>query len=122
MSLSLKQQLALAQDFNAALSKVNPDALGRLQARLRDVRNNHGDEVEQFRELIISARAEPEINAAAIATGLGDVAAMNATHITGPVGEVVQVFNALIETVWENLERPRFRKVIYTRDDLEPVK
>ncbi len=119
--LTLAQQLALAEDLDRHISRVPPNVLAILKQKLRGLGDNMEDEVEQFRVLHIVAREFPSVNRAVINAGLGDVSLMDPTHITPEAGELVQVFNTLIEKFWHDFNTATFRKVVYTRDDLKPV-
>ena len=121
--IPLHRQKVLARELYDLLKIHAPeDVYERLRTRVRDHKTNAADEVQQFRELRKACLEHPPLNEALQLGGFGDVAAMDPTHVTSEVGYVVQIFNAMIEFEWQDLQKPHFRKVFYTRDDLEPVK
>ena len=113
-------ELALAtQLFEILNDTAEAEVLAALRDRLRILGRNAGDEVLQFRELQKACRDSPRLAAAYLQASLGAIAEMDTLRVTPDVGRLIQAFNRAIETYWEVEERPRFRKVVYTKADLE---
>ena len=143
--MTMAEQLELATQLHEIIeATLTPEHYERLRTRLRDLakaeisrvrmartaspsrgdhRSGHNvlDEVAQFRELQRICREVPVLEETLARAGFGRIVdPTNPMAMTPEMGRVVQAFNRMIEEFWEE-EMPKRRKVIYTRDDLDPV-
>ena len=75
-------------------------ALRHLHIRIRDLGDDDRDEVEEFRQLQQACRELRALNDALITAGVPDVAHASTAPVAHDVGEVIQVFNEVIEEIW----------------------
>lgn len=116
------EELREAQAMLAVIEAEAPDEVAeRLRIRLRALGPNVGDEVMQFRELRKACQESPPLALALDAAGFGRIDEMDAARITPEAGRVVQVFNRLVEAFWGPASKAPIRRIVYTRDDLDPV-
>ncbi|MFT6397137.1 MAG: hypothetical protein ACJAYU_001883 [Bradymonadia bacterium] len=84
-------------------------------------RPSANDEIAQLRQLQKACvECEP------LAIGIASLGHVRLDQVKFPpfneeIGHLVQVFNRMVEDFWEDDMRPKLRKVIYTKKDLETV-
>jgi hypothetical protein len=137
------------KDADELLGTINahtpPEVLERMRNRIREMgldggsptlsgssvftreksistRPRANDEIAQLKQLQ-KACVESEELAVAIAGLRGNVRLdlVKIPPFTREIGHLIQVFNRMIEDHWESGEKPRLRKVIYTKKDLDNV-
>ena len=96
------QEAALAAAIEATLRRFD-GSLGfkRLRVRVRELGENHRDEVAQFKQLQRTCRENPDILAAFAELGLGDLTKANPRAPDAKTGAVIQAFNRFVEKSWE---------------------
>jgi hypothetical protein len=73
----------------------------RLRVRVRDLGDDAGDEVAQFKMLQRACRELPELSMAFVSAGYGDLTRADPRSNDAKMGVVIQAFNRFIEESWE---------------------
>jgi hypothetical protein len=93
----VNEERALAERLHAALGPLEAQPpVKRLRMRLRELGDNVGDEVRQFRLLQRTCREAPEVAAALAGAGFPGVAEADPMQS----GALVQGFNRMVEARW----------------------
>ncbi len=96
------QEAALAAQLEAVLVQFEAQPIGRrLRVRLRELGDNVRDEVAQFRQLQRACRESPELAAAFVAAGFGDLTTVDPRQPNPVVGAITNAFNRFVEARWQ---------------------
>ncbi len=101
MSKQTEEQLAEAMAL-VLIGRKDTPAIKRLKLRIRDLGRNVRDEVRQFRQLQKACRKDAELAAALAAVGAADLPDRNTVTPSEETGKIIQAFNRMLETHWEN--------------------
>ena len=142
---SLEDQRKDAEALLGAINEHCPaDVLDRLHDRLRTLGRDGGsptlggssvftrpkstshrasanDEIAQLRQLQKACQESTELAIAVSKLGHPRLDEVKFPPFTREIGHLVQVFNRMVEDHWEDNMKPKRRKVIYTKQDLESV-
>ena len=96
------EETALAARLHAVLEPfLGAAAVKRIRFRLRDMGDNQADEVAQLRLLQRACREDPALSQAFVDAGLGRIGDRVLVPADAETGRLVQAFNRMVETWWE---------------------
>lgn len=82
-------------------------------------RASANDEIAQLRQLQKACKESEALAIAVADLGHPRLDLVQFPPFTPDVGHLVQVFNRMVEDHWEEMVKPKRRKVIYTKKDLD---
>jgi len=96
-----EQESALAARIEAVLVAFEGQPIfRRLKVRIAELGPNARDEVAQFRQLQRACRESPELLAAFVAAGFGDLTTADPRQANPIVGALTNAFNRFVEARW----------------------